>query len=49
MNDSPLRALVVDDEAPARSRLRHLLKGEAGFELAGKRPMAGRRLRRFAG
>lgn len=36
MNDLPIRALIVDDEAPARSRLRHLLKGEPGFEMAGE-------------
>jgi two-component system, LytTR family, response regulator len=28
-----IRALIVDDEAPARSRIRQLLKNEAGFEI----------------
>ncbi len=36
MSESPIRTLLVDDEAPARSRLRHLLKTEAGFEVAGE-------------
>jgi len=36
MNAAPIRTLLVDDEAPARSRLRHLLKGEAEFEVAGE-------------
>jgi two-component system, LytTR family, response regulator len=33
---APIRTLIVDDEAPARSRLRHLLKGETDFEIAGE-------------
>ena len=32
----PIRTLIVDDEAPARSRLRHLLKNAAGFEVVGE-------------
>ena len=36
MNEAPIRTLIVDDEAPARSRLRHLLKGATGFEVAGE-------------
>ena len=31
-----LRALIVDDEAPARSELRHLLGGIEGVEVAGE-------------
>jgi len=31
-----IRALIVDDEAPARTRLRQLLKEEAGFEIVGE-------------
>jgi len=33
---SKIRALIVDDEAPARSRLRHLLKCETDVEIAGE-------------
>lgn len=33
---SPIRTLIVDDEAPARARLRHLLKDEPDFALAGE-------------
>ena len=34
------RVLLVDDEAPARAKLRRLLAGDARFEVAGeaKRP-----------
>lgn len=32
----PIRTLLVDDEAPARSRLRHLLKDEADFAVVGE-------------
>jgi two-component system LytT family response regulator len=32
----PMRALVVDDEAPARSRLRAFLREEPGWELVGE-------------
>jgi DNA-binding LytR/AlgR family response regulator len=31
-----IRALVVDDEAPARSELRYLLAGEAGVDVVGE-------------
>lgn len=33
---SPIRALLVDDEAPARSRLRHLLKTAPDFVVVGE-------------
>ncbi len=37
MNDpAPIRTLIADDEAPARSRLRHLLKGEPDFTIVGE-------------
>jgi two-component system LytT family response regulator len=32
----PIRTLLVDDEAPARSRLRHLLKDETDFAVVGE-------------
>lgn len=32
----PIRTLIVDDEAPARSRLRHLLRDDPDFALAGE-------------
>ena len=32
----PLSVLVVDDEPPARSRLRALLRGEADVEIVGE-------------
>lgn len=32
----PIRILIADDEAPARSRLRHLLKGESDFAIVGE-------------
>jgi two-component system LytT family response regulator len=31
-----IRTVIVDDEAPARARLRQLLKGEADFEIVGE-------------
>lgn len=31
-----IRALIVDDEAPARARIRRLLHGEADFEIVGE-------------
>ncbi len=33
---APIRTLIADDEAPARLRLRHLLKAEAGYEIVGE-------------
>jgi two-component system LytT family response regulator len=36
MSTPPIRTLLVDDEAPARSRLRHLLKDQAGFTIVGE-------------
>jgi two-component system LytT family response regulator len=33
---APLRVLVVDDEAPARAKLRRLLSGQPGLQLAGE-------------
>jgi two-component system LytT family response regulator len=33
---APIRTLIVDDEAPARTRLRHLLRNEADFVVAGE-------------
>ena len=34
--DSQIRALIVDDESPARSRIRQLLRDEADFEIVGE-------------
>src|SRR5579859_1854542 len=34
--DAVIRTLLVDDEAPARNRLRHLLKGETDFQIIGE-------------
>jgi two-component system LytT family response regulator len=34
--DPQIRALIVDDEAPARSRIRQLLKDEVDFEVIGE-------------
>jgi len=31
--EAKIRALIVDDEAPARTRIRHLLKNESDFEI----------------
>src|SRR5262245_28531312 len=36
MAERRIRVLVVDDEAPARARLRQLLKGELDFEVIGE-------------
>ena len=37
MPDEPrIRTLIVDDEAPARARIRQLLKGEPDFEIVGE-------------
>ena len=36
-----LLALIVDDEAPARQELRHLLGGIDGIEVAGEAASAG--------
>jgi two-component system LytT family response regulator len=33
---SPLRALIVDDEAPARAKVRRLLEAESGIEIVGE-------------
>jgi len=35
-NDAPIRIIIVDDEAPARTRLRQLLKQEPDFSLVGE-------------
>lgn len=35
-SDARIRTLIVDDEAPARGRLRQLLKGESDFEIVGE-------------
>src|ERR1051326_2568112 len=35
-NRSKIRTLIVDDEAPARARLRQLLKGEEDIEVMGE-------------
>jgi DNA-binding LytR/AlgR family response regulator len=40
-----LRALIVDDEAPARSELRYLLGEQAGIEVVGEAASAGEALR----
>jgi DNA-binding LytR/AlgR family response regulator len=40
-----LRALIVDDEAPARSELRYLLGVHAGIEVVGEAASAGEALR----
>ena len=34
--EARIRSLIVDDEAPARSRIHQLLKGEHDFELVGE-------------
>jgi two-component system LytT family response regulator len=34
--DMRIRTLIVDDEAPARARIRHLLKNEGDFEVIGE-------------
>jgi two-component system LytT family response regulator len=35
-NEAKIRVLIVDDEAPARSRIRQMLKDEPHFEIAGE-------------
>jgi two-component system LytT family response regulator len=35
-SDSQIRALIVDDESPARSRIRQLLRDEADFKIIGE-------------
>ena len=34
--EAKIRTLIVDDEAPARARIRHLLKDEPEFEISGE-------------
>ena len=34
--DMKIRTLIVDDEAPARARIRQLLKTESDFEIIGE-------------
>ena len=38
---TPLRAVIVDDEAPARERLAALLSAHAGIEIVGEAPDVG--------